>query len=72
MEGHRRTRPNQVGNPNGGPKTWDEVFQYFSVCRCQTSPQTFGGTERRGAVIGPGLWRYDMALSQEHAPVSSA
>lgn len=56
-------RPNQVGNPNGGPKTWTRFFN-TSAFAAATSPQSFGGTERRGAVIGPGLWRYDMALSK--------
>jgi len=54
-------RPNQVGDPNNGPKTWDEFFSR-SAFVLPSGPQTFGGTERRGAVTGPGLWRYDMAL----------
>jgi len=57
-------RPNQVGNPNNGPKTWAQFFTKTAFV-APTGPQTYGGTERRGAVIGPGLWRYDMALSKE-------
>ena len=54
-------RPNQIGDPNNGPKTWDQFFN-ISAFATPTGPQTFGGTERRGAITGPGLWRYDMAL----------
>jgi len=54
-------RPNQVGDPNTGPKTWDQFFNTAAFANL-TGPQTYGGSERRGAVIGPGLWRYDMAL----------
>jgi len=53
-------RPNQVGDPNNGPKTFDQFFNIAAF-----APVTVGGAsgnERRGAVNGPGLWRYDMAL----------
>ena len=56
-------RPNQTGDPNNGPKTWDQFFN-TSVFVRPTGPQIFGGTERRGAITGPGLWRYDMGLSK--------
>ena len=57
-------RPNQVGNPNNGPKTWAQFFNTAAFV-APAAPQTFGGTERRGAVLGPGLWRYDMAMSKD-------
>ncbi len=53
-------RPDQVSNPNNGPKTSDEWFN-----RAAFANPTVGGivpTERRGAVNGPGLWRYDLGL----------
>ncbi|MGE5694611.1 MAG: adenylyl cyclase, partial [Candidatus Sericytochromatia bacterium] len=55
-------RPNQLGDPNANaPKTWDQFFD-TSVFVNPTTAQPFGGNERRGAVNGPGLWRYDMSL----------
>jgi hypothetical protein len=57
-------RPNIVGNPNNGPKSWGKFFNTAAFA-APTGPQKFGGTESRGAVIGPGLWRYDMAVSKE-------
>jgi hypothetical protein len=53
-------RPNQVGNPNSGPKSWDEFFD--TAAFEDVSVAGASGNERRGAVTGPGLWRYDMAL----------
>jgi hypothetical protein len=54
-------RPNQVGDPNtGGAKSWDQFFNTSAFARVRTAGTS--GTERRGAVTGPGLWRYDMAL----------
>ena len=53
-------RPNQVGNPNSGPKSWDEFFDTSAFQ--DVSVAGASGNERRGAVNGPGLWRYDMAL----------
>lgn len=53
-------RPNQVADPNNGPKTYAQWFNTDAFAY-----PTVGGivpTERRGAVNGPGLWRYDMAL----------
>src|SRR6266568_8982443 len=53
-------RPNQVGDPNNGPKTWTNWFN-----KAAFAYPTVGGivpTERRGAVDGPGMWRYDMSL----------
>lgn len=57
-------RPNKIGDANNGPKTWDKFFNTAAFV-APTAAQPFGGTERRGAVIGPGLWRYDMAMSKE-------
>jgi TonB dependent receptor-like, beta-barrel len=55
-------RPNQIGNPNiDAPHTWDAWFN-ASAFVDPTTAQPFGGNERRGAVTGPGLWRYDMSL----------
>ncbi len=55
-------RPNQIGNPNiDAPKTWDAWFNAAAFTD-PTTAQPFGGTARRGAVNGPGLWRYDMSL----------
>jgi hypothetical protein len=53
-------RPNQIGDPNNGPKTFTQFFNIAAF-----APVTIAGAsgnERRGAVNGPGLWRYDMAL----------
>jgi hypothetical protein len=57
-------RPNQIANPNNGPKTWSKFFN-TTAFSAPTGPQMYGGTERRGAVLGPGLWRYDMAVSKD-------
>ncbi|WP_342667474.1 TonB-dependent receptor domain-containing protein [Edaphobacter aggregans] len=57
-------RPNQIANPNNGPKTWSKFFN-TAAFSAPTGPQMYGGTERRGAVLGPGLWRYDMAVSKD-------
>lgn len=54
-------RPDQIGDPNsGGGKTWTNWFNASAFVTPTTAG--FGGTEPRGAVNGPGLWRYDMAL----------
>jgi hypothetical protein len=53
-------RPNLIANPNNGPKTWAEWFNTAAFAY----PTVVGTppTEPRGAVNGPGLWRYDLAL----------
>jgi hypothetical protein len=54
-------RPDQISDPNvGAPHT---LAQWFNPAAF-VIPTVGGamGTERRGAVNGPGLWRYDMAL----------
>jgi hypothetical protein len=57
-------RPNQIGDPNvNAPKTWNQFFD-TSMFVNPTVAQIYGGTERRGAVTGPGLWRYDMSLTK--------
>jgi hypothetical protein len=53
-------RPNQIGDPNNGPKTFDQFFNIAAFARVTVAGAS--GNERRGAVNGPGLWRYDMAL----------
>ena len=53
-------RPNQVGDPNDGPKTFAEFFN--TAAFEDVSVPGASGNEPRGAVTGPGLWRYDMAL----------
>jgi len=53
-------RPNQVGNPNNGPKTFTQFFNTAAFAPVTVAGAS--GNERRGAVNGPGLWRYDMAL----------
>ena len=54
-------RPNQVGDPNAGaPKTWTQFFNTAAFADVTVGGAS--GNERRGAVTGPGLWRYDMAL----------
>jgi hypothetical protein len=53
-------RPNQVGDPNNGPKTADQFFNTAAFARVSVGGAS--GNERRGTVNGPGLWRYDMAL----------
>jgi hypothetical protein len=53
-------RPNQVGNPNNGPKTFDQFFNIAAFAPVTVAGAS--GNESRGAVNGPGLWRYDMAL----------
>ncbi len=54
-------RPNQIGNPNsGGGKDWNSWFNTTAF----VTPTVGGapGSEPRGAVNGPGLWRYDMSM----------
>jgi hypothetical protein len=53
-------RPNQVRDPNNGPKTFDQFFDIGAFAPVTVAGAS--GNERRGAVNGPGLWRYDMAL----------
>ncbi|HZE80965.1 MAG TPA: TonB-dependent receptor [Candidatus Polarisedimenticolia bacterium] len=53
-------RPNQISNPNNGPKTFTQFFNTAAFARVTVAGAS--GNERRGAVNGPGLWRYDMAL----------
>lgn len=54
-------RPNLVGDPNShAPHTWDEFFNTAAFANVTTGGAP--GSERRGAVNGPGLWRYDMSL----------
>jgi hypothetical protein len=55
-------RPNQIGDPNSGaPQTrlnWFNTGAFQNVAAGQLTP----GTERRGAVLGPGFWRADLSL----------
>jgi hypothetical protein len=53
-------RPNQIGDPNNGPKTFTQFFNIAAFAPVTVAGAS--GNERRGAVNGPGLWRYDMAL----------
>ncbi len=53
-------RPNQIGDPNTGPKTFDLFFNTAAFADVTVGGAP--GNERRGVVNGPGLWRYDMAL----------
>jgi hypothetical protein len=64
-------RPNQVGDPNsGGAKTWDQFFNTAAFANVTTGG--VAGNESRGAVTGPGLWRYDMALIKNTKLAESA
>ncbi|MDT8067827.1 MAG: TonB-dependent receptor [Terriglobia bacterium] len=55
-------RPNQVGDPNANaPNTfakWFDTTAFQNIPAGQTTP----GTERRGAVRGPGLQNWNLAL----------
>jgi hypothetical protein len=53
-------RPDQIGDPNSGQP---HGFQWINA-NAFAFPTVGGapGSERRGAVNGPGLWRYDMAM----------
>jgi len=53
-------RPNQISDPNNGPKTFTQFFNTAAFAPVTVAGAS--GNERRGAVNGPGLWRYDMAL----------
>jgi len=54
-------RPNQIGNPNsGGAQSFDQFFNTAAFADVTVAGAP--GNERRGAVNGPGLWRYDLAL----------
>jgi hypothetical protein len=54
-------RPNQIGNPNNGPKT---VAQWFNtVAFALPAPATFGNASN-GAVKGPGAINWDMGLGK--------
>jgi hypothetical protein len=58
-EGLIQIRTNQVGNPNG-PKT---VNQWFNTSAFTLASGAFG-TERPGALLGPGFQLWDMALNK--------
>jgi hypothetical protein len=54
-------RPNQISNPNSNaPHTWQEWFNTAAFADVTVGGAP--GNEDRGAVNGPGLWRYDMSL----------
>ncbi len=61
-------RPDVAGDPNAGPKTPAQWFatSVFSL----PALYTFGDAPRN-AVIGPGLWEFDVALQKE-IPVTEA
>jgi hypothetical protein len=66
-------RPNQVGNPNNGPKTVAEWFNTAvfvlpgtaGVSGCPSSSRCAFGNEGRNVIIGPGLWNLDFAASRD-------
>lgn len=54
-------RPDQISDPNsGGAQSWDQWFNPAAFVPATTAE--LGGSERRGAVNGPGLWRFDMSV----------
>jgi hypothetical protein len=54
-------RPNQVGNPNNGPKT---VKEWFNTAAFVNPGFGSFGDARRNSVIGPGLKDLDISLSR--------
>jgi hypothetical protein len=54
-------RPNQIGNPNNGPKT---VNEWFNIAAFATPPFGSFGDARRNSVTGPGFDNLDFALSR--------
>ena len=55
-------RPDQISDPNsGGAQT---IAQWFNTAAFIAIPggQVRPGTERRGPVIGPGFWRFDLSV----------
>ena len=56
-------RPNQVASPNSSaPHTLARWFNVYAFANNTTPGQD--GTERRGAVRGPGFWKFDTALEK--------
>ncbi len=53
-------RPNEIGDPNNGPKTLKQWFNTSAFAFNGTPGQV--GTARSGAIIGPGYWRVDMSI----------
>jgi len=54
-------RPNQVGNPNNGPKT---VAQWFNTAAFALPQAATFGTASNGAIKGPGAINWDMGLGK--------
>lgn len=56
-------RPNLVGNPNANaPHTGARWFNVFAFANNTTPGQD--GTEHRGAVRGPGFWKFDVSADK--------
>ena len=56
-------RPNQVASPNSNaPHTLARWFNVYAFANNTTPGQD--GTERRGAVRGPGFWKFDTAVEK--------
>jgi len=54
-------RPNQIGNPNNGPKT---VKQWFNTSAYSLAPAFQFGNARRNTVVGPGYVDVDAAIQR--------
>lgn len=54
-------RPNVIGDPNTGPRTYD---QFFNIAAFQNVPigSNLPGNSGRGVVDGPGVARWDISL----------
>jgi hypothetical protein len=55
-------RPNQVSDPNSGASHSFTNWFNAAAFANQTVGGTLAGLEHRGAVNGPGFWRYDMSM----------
>jgi len=55
-------RPNQISDPNSGAAHSFTNWFNAAAFANQTVGGTLAGLEQRGAVNGPGFWRYDMSM----------
>jgi Carboxypeptidase regulatory-like domain/TonB dependent receptor len=59
-------RPDQIANPNNGPKTVAKWFNTSAFSTADVAPGTFGN-EARNAVVGPTFFETDLALQRNFA-----
>ncbi len=63
LRGLNADRPDQIGDPNNGPKTPQEFFRRAAFQRLPALPGgQRSGTAGRNTIIGPGLFQADLAV----------